>query len=53
MRWAVHVARMGEEMHTEFWWRNLNDLDDIEGPGVEGRLILNWLLEGVDCIHLA
>jgi hypothetical protein len=43
---------MGEEMHTQFWWRNLKDRDDTEDPAMDGRIILKWLLEGVDCIHL-
>jgi hypothetical protein len=32
-RWAGHVARMGGEMHKEFWWGNIKNryiLEDLD-----------------------
>jgi hypothetical protein len=44
MRWAGYVARIGrEEEHTVFWWGNLRERDDLEDPGVNGRIILMWI----------
>jgi hypothetical protein len=41
MRWAGHVARMGEGRGcTGFWWGNLSERDHLEEPGVDGRIIL-------------
>ena len=45
MRWAGHVAGMGRrEAYTVFWWRNLAERDILEDPGVDGRIILRWIL---------
>jgi hypothetical protein len=36
-----HVAYMGrEEVHTRFWWGNLRGRDDLEDPGIDGRITL-------------
>jgi hypothetical protein len=43
MRWAGHVARMGGEACTEFWWGNLRERDHWGDPGVDGRIILRWI----------
>ena len=44
-------------MHTGFWWGNLKERDHLKDPGIEGRIILRWILrkcEGdVDWIDLA
>ena len=41
MRWAGHVACMGERRSdTEFWWGNLRERDHLEDTGVDGRIIL-------------
>jgi hypothetical protein len=29
-------------VHTEFQWGNLRERDRLEGPRLEGRLILKW-----------
>ena len=34
-----HVRWRGE-VHTGFWWGNLNERDNLEDPGVDGRVIL-------------
>jgi hypothetical protein len=41
MRWAGHVARMGEAC-TGLWWGNLRERDHWGDPGVGGRIILRW-----------
>ena len=49
MRWAGHVARMGEEC-TGFWWGNLKERDHCGDPDADGRIILRWIFrkwEGV------
>ena len=44
MRWAEHVASKGrEEVYTWFWWGNLRERDHLDGPGVDGRIILRWI----------
>ena len=41
MRWAGHVARMGERRAVyRFWWGNLKETDHLGDPGVNGRIIL-------------
>jgi len=51
MRWAGHVARMGEgEVCTGFLWGNLRE-DRWGDPDVNGSIILRWIfgkLEGVE-----
>ena len=29
-------------MHKEFRWRNLRERDDLEDPGIDGRIIIRW-----------
>ena len=51
IRWAGHVARMGEgERCTGFWWVNLRERDHWGDPDADGRIILRWIFrkwEGV------
>jgi hypothetical protein len=38
MRWAGHVAFMGEERKVyRFWWEGLKERDSSEDPCVDGR----------------
>jgi len=49
MRWAGHVARMGERRgYTRFRWEKLRGRDHLEDPGVNGRIILRWLFRKWD-----
>jgi len=50
MRWAGHVARVGRgEVYTRVWWGNLRKRDQLEDPGVDGRMILKIGLQEVGC----
>jgi len=44
MRWARHVARMGEEMGCIVsWWGNRREGDHWGDLGVDGWIILGWI----------
>ena len=44
MRWAWHVARMGERRgEYRVSVGNLRERDHLEDPGVNGRIILRWI----------
>jgi len=44
-RWADHVARMGgRELYAVFSWGNLRERDHLKDPGLNGRVILIWII---------
>ena len=44
MRWAGHVARMGEKRRCiGFWWGNRREGDQWGDVGIEGWIILGWI----------
>ena len=39
-----HIQWKGE-MHTEFWWGNLKERDRLKYLGVDGKIILKWIIK--------
>ena len=39
---STYWWRGGE--HIEFWWEDLRKRDHLEDPGIDGRIILKWIL---------
>jgi len=33
-----------------FWWRNLREGDHLEDTGVDGKIILSWIIQEVGCL---
>ena len=53
-----HVACMGRgKVQTDIWWENLKEGNHLKDHGVDGRIILKWILEkwdgSIDWIDLA
>ena len=49
MRWAGHVARMGETRGVyRVWWGNLRERAHLGDPGIVGRIILRWIFRKWD-----
>jgi hypothetical protein len=44
MRWAGHVARMGEKRNA-YWWESQKERDHWEDQDVGWWTILKWILE--------
>jgi hypothetical protein len=44
MRWGGYVAHMRYEMHTEVWLESLKGRDNMEGLGIDERILLEWIL---------
>jgi len=36
------------EVYTGLWWENLREIDHLEDPGVDGRIILRWIFRKCD-----
>jgi hypothetical protein len=51
MRWAGHVALMGERRdYRRFWWGNLRERDHLKDKGVDGRIILKHIFRKWDMV---
>jgi hypothetical protein len=49
LRWARHVARMGEVSGAyRVWWGDLREERHLKNPGVDGRIILKLVMENFD-----
>jgi hypothetical protein len=33
------------EMHREFWWKNLKESSSLEDLDVDGNIILEWIMK--------
>jgi hypothetical protein len=42
-----HIWETGE-VHTEFWWRDLEERDHTADLGVDWRIILKWIVKKSD-----
>jgi hypothetical protein len=45
MGWACSTDGGGGEACTGFWWGNLREGDHWGDQGVDGRIILRWILK--------
>jgi hypothetical protein len=45
IRWAGYVERMEKLENGEFWSEHLKGMDHSEDLGVDGKIILEWILE--------
>jgi len=36
------------EVYTGVWWENLRERDNVEDPGLDGRIILRWIFRKWD-----
>jgi len=39
------------EVYTGFWGRNLRERDHLEDPGIDGRIIVRWIIRKLDGRH--
>ena len=46
-RGMYHIWRRGEA-YTGFWWGNLRERYHLGNPGVDGRIILRWIIRKWD-----
>jgi hypothetical protein len=40
-------------MYTGFWWGNFHERDHLEDLGINGRIILKWILNETGVMALA
>jgi hypothetical protein len=38
-------------VHTEFWWEDLLEKDHLKDIGIDGRIILKWILRNCVGTH--
>jgi len=45
--WVGHVAPTGGrgEVRTGFWWVKRREIDHLENPGIDERIILRWIFK--------
>jgi len=36
------------EVYIRFWWGNLRERHHLEGPGIDGMIILRWIFKKWD-----
>jgi len=58
MRWAWHVARIGEQRCTQgFGEKRTEGTKSFGRPRLDGRILLRWIfrkwMSNMDCIHVA
>ena len=44
--WSIYGGR--GEVHTGFWWRNLEERNNLKDSDVDGRIILKWFFRKWD-----
>jgi hypothetical protein len=35
-------------VHTRFWWGSLRERDNLDVPGIDGKIILRWIFRKWD-----
>jgi hypothetical protein len=48
----IQVMKSRREVYTVFWWGNMRESDQLEDPGIDGRMILRWIFRKWDGGHV-
>jgi len=43
VRWAGHIAWIGDMRNTIFWFENLKGRDHLEDTDIDRNIILEWI----------